>query len=313
MSTPSRASTRAPKKASAQPRRPHEHGGPSSARMVWPISPAMPCAPVNRRSLSTTPAPTPTSQLTKISGSSPSPAANSYSPSAAASASFCSCTVTPVRPAAASASSSIGSRRTLRQPRLGAKRTSPVQSSTAPGTHTPMLDSRSPRSASRQCAAAAMRATCAQVPAGALSASACSSECNTSPCSETQASRAVSTAISMPMSARTPTLICSGVEGRPSPSATAAPDSLSQPSSSSSRTRRLTVDLVRPLSLASRARDSPGRARRSRSSTLRFMRLSSCWSPMVFMRGAGWKSLRPRPPPSPRAAPARGPRAACPR
>ena len=49
----------------------------------------------------------------------------------------------------------------------------------------------------------------------------------------------------------------------------------------------------------SRARDNPGRARNSRSNTLRLMRLSSCWSPMVFIR---W-----------RVRLAVFPRAACPR
>ncbi len=99
---------RAPRKASAQPLRPHEQRGPSICSTVWPISPAMPAAPVNRRSLSTTPAPTPTSQLTKISGSSPSPSENSNSPSTAASASFCSCTAMPASPSRAKASPSSG-------------------------------------------------------------------------------------------------------------------------------------------------------------------------------------------------------------
>ena len=52
--------------------------------------------------------------------------------------------------------------------------------------------------------------------------------------------------------------------------------SLSQCSSSNSRTNALTVDLVSPLCWESRARDNPGCARNSRNNTLRLIRFNRC-------------------------------------
>ena len=74
---------------------------------------------------------------TKISESWTSPSANSYSLRAAVSASFCTCIGTGGTPARLSAWVMSGKKATLRQPRLGAKRSTPLASSNAPGRPTP--------------------------------------------------------------------------------------------------------------------------------------------------------------------------------
>ena len=204
------------------------------------------------------PAPTPTSQLINISGSSLSPIPNSYSPKAAASASFCTCTLLQAIPAAAKAALTMVKKSRLRQPRLGAKCTSPVLSWTAPGKHRPtplMVIRRAAKSAHKGCNSPVAWAHTA-CGSGLCSGTSCSE--NTSPVSDTQTMRRHSTATSMPIKTRPWALSCSGVDGRPRPSpVTGELASTSHCSSSSSRTRALTVDLVRPLWAARRARDSP--------------------------------------------------------
>ena len=210
--------------------------------------------------------------------------ANSYSPSAAASASLCRCRLATGRPQAHIARCSSAKKGTSRQPRLGAKRTSPASSSTAPGRLTPTPDNSRPRSVSVcqawwTSAVACRHTDCTSV----LSSRPCKVS-STCPASETDTTRSCCTPISTPSSTRTLSLMCSGMDGRPRPSAaTGALASRSQRSSSSSRTRALTVDLVKPLCCDSRARDKPGWLRSRRNNTLRLMRLSSCWSPVVLM------------------------------
>ncbi|MDT4842841.1 hypothetical protein FQZ97_767560 [compost metagenome] len=244
--------------------------------MLWPISPAMPCTPVNRRSLSTMPAPTPAPQVTKISESCASPSQNSYSLRAAVSASFCTCTATGGTPAWSSAWVIRGTKSTLRQPRLGAKRSMPLASSKAPGKPTPTPWSCTPCPASCAWVCATKPAAWRHTASGSLPASGSSNEHNTSPMSDTPTTRSASTATSTPIMPRRLPSMRSGVDGRPSPWAAGTSPSVTQPSSISSRTSRLTVDLVRPLSCASWARERPLWRRSRRSKTLRLMRLTSC-------------------------------------